>query len=294
MAQLRRIVNKVAPTDANILILGENGTGKELLAMEIHKHSTRSEELMVSVDMNALTETLFESELFGHAKGAFTDAKTERAGKFEIANGSTLFLDEIGNLPLHLQSKLLATLQSRTIVRVGENTPRPVDIRMICATNADLEQWVKNGKFREDLFYRINTMVLRLPPLRERQEDIEPLAHLFLEKYVKKYGRNCGTFSPVALEKLNRYHWPGNIRELQHTIEKAVIMSDAEQITPEDLCITNTAESLKSESAATIETMEVKMIEAALTSCEGNISDAANKLGITRQTLYNKIKKYNL
>ena len=294
MTQLRRIVNKVAPTDANILILGENGTGKELLAMEIHKHSARNDELMVAVDMNALTESLFESELFGHSKGAFTDAKTERAGKFEMASGGTLFLDEMGNLPLHLQSKLLTALQSRTIVRVGENTPRPIDIRMICATNADLEQLVKNGTFREDLFYRINTMVLRLPPLRERKEDIEPLARLFLEKYVKKYSRNCDTFSTSALEKLNRYHWPGNIRELQHTIEKAVIMCDNEKIMPEDLWIIQPATPFKTENNATIEIMEKKMITTALTACEGNISEAAIQLGISRQTLYNKIKKYML
>ena len=294
MTQLRRIVHKVAPTDANILILGENGTGKELLAMEIYKHSARSEEIMVAVDMNALTETLFESELFGHAKGAFTDAKNERAGKFETANGGTLFLDEIGNLPLHLQTKLLTALQSRTIVRVGENTPRLIDIRMICATNADLEQLVKKGVFREDLFYRINTMVLRLPPLRERKEDIEPLALLFLEKYVKKYGRNCNTFSASAMEKLNRYHWPGNIRELQHTIEKAVIMCDNECIMPEDLWITQTATNFAAENYATIEAMEKKMIATVLNFCNGNISEAATQLGISRQTLYNKIKKYLL
>jgi transcriptional regulator with PAS, ATPase and Fis domain len=179
-------------------------------------------------------------------------------------------------------------------VRVGENTPRHIDIRMICATNADLEQWVKNGKFREDLFYRINTMVLRLPPLRERREDIEPLSLLFLEKYAKKYGRNCGSFSKPALEKLMKYHWPGNIRELQHTIEKAVIMTDFGQITPEDLWITHTIEQARLESTTTIETMERKMIEFALTACKGNISDTATQLGITRQTLYNKIKKYNL
>ena len=294
MTQLHRIVHKVAPTDANILILGENGTGKELLAMEIYKHSARSEELMVAVDMNALTETLFESELFGHAKGAFTDAKNERAGKFETANGGTLFLDEIGNLPLHLQTKLLTALQSRTIVRVGENTPRPIDIRMICATNADLEQLVKKGTFREDLFYRINTMVLRLPPLRERKEDVEPLALLFLEKYVRKYGRNCNTLSASAKEKLNRYHWPGNIRELQHTIEKAVIMCDNDCITPEDLWITQTATNFAAENYATIEAMEKKMIATVLNSCNGNISEAATQLGISRQTLYNKIKKYLL
>jgi len=294
MTQLRNIVNKVAPTDANILILGDNGTGKELLAIEIHKLSKRSKELMVSVDMNALSETLFESELFGHAKGAFTDAKSERAGKFEIANGGTLFLDEIGNLPLHLQTKLLTTLQTRTIVRVGENTNRPVDIRMICASNANVEELVKNKSFREDLYYRINTMILKLPPLRERKEDIEPLAMLFLEKYAKKYSKNSKNFSKRAMEKLNSYHWPGNIRELQHTVEKAVIMTDSEIIMPEDLWISNSTENNKPEKTETFETMEKKMIENTLTSCKGNISDTANQLGITRQTLYNKLKKYNL
>jgi len=294
MNQLRHIVNKVAPTDANILILGENGTGKELLATEIHKYSTRNEEVMVSVDMNALTESLFESELFGHAKGAFTDAKSERAGKFEIASGGTLFLDEIGNLPLHLQSKLLTAIQSRTIVRVGENIPRDIDIRMICATNTNLEELVEQGRFRRDLFYRINTIILQLPPLRERKEDIEPLALLFLAKYVKKYSRNCGTFSSAAIEKLNRYHWPGNIRELQHTIEKAVIISDSKQIMPEDLWIEQTTDIMKSAHDSTIENMEKILIKAALNSGKGNMSDVANQLGITRQTLYNKIKKYNL
>jgi len=294
MNQLRHIVNKVAPTDANILILGENGTGKELLATEIHKYSTRNEEVMVSVDMNALTESLFESELFGHAKGAFTDAKSERAGKFEIASGGTLFLDEIGNLPLHLQSKLLTALQSRTIVRVGENIPRDIDIRMICATNTNLEELVEQGRFRRDLFYRINTIILQLPPLRERKEDIEPLALLFLAKYVKKYSRNCGTFSSAAIEKLNRYHWPGNIRELQHTIEKAVIISDSKQIMPEDLWIEQTTDIMKSAHDSTIENMEKILIKSALNSGKGNMSDVANQLGITRQTLYNKIKKYNL
>jgi transcriptional regulator with PAS, ATPase and Fis domain len=249
---------------------------------------------MVSVDMNALTETLFESELFGHAKGAFTDSKTERTGKFEIANDGTLFLDEIGNLPLHLQSKILTVLQSRQVVRVGENTPRIINIRLICATNADLEELVKQGKFREDLFYRINTILLKLPPLRERLEDVEPLSLIFLEKYAKKYGRNCSNFSPSALTKLKSYHWPGNIRELQHTIEKAVIMTDTPQIKPEDLWITKTSNLKVNKSKATIENMEKQLIAAALIHCDGNISEVANKLGITRQTLYNKIKKYNL
>jgi DNA-binding NtrC family response regulator len=296
MLQLRRVVEKTAPTEANILIIGENGTGKEMLAQEIHKLSARKEELLVTVDMGSVTETLFESELFGHAKGAFTDAKTERAGKFEIAGGGTLFLDEIGNLPLHLQAKLLTALQSRKIVRVGENTPRDIDIRLISATNRDLEKMVELGEFREDLFYRINTIVLRLPTLRERGEDLNAFAELFLTKYAKKYGKQCHTFSSAALIKLHAHSWPGNIRELQHTIEKAVIMSDMPQISADDLLLSKTKITINSVTTKqlTLDEMENDIIQKTLISCEGNISIVAEKLGITRQTLYNKLKKYNL
>jgi DNA-binding NtrC family response regulator len=295
MRQLRHFVEKAAPTDANILIIGENGTGKEMLAQEIHKLSVRKEELLITVDMGSVTETLFESELFGHAKGAFTDAKTERAGKFEIASGGTLFLDEIGNLPLHLQAKLLTALQARKIVRVGENSLRDIDIRLISATNRDLEKMVDVGAFREDLFYRINTIVLHLPPLRERDEDLDTLAEIFLSKYGKKYGKNCHTFTSAALKKLHAHSWPGNIRELQHTVEKAVILCDAPQIFAEDLLISKQGTIKGSNNKMiTLDEMERDMIHKTLIACEGNMTEVAEKLGVTRQTLYNKLKKYNL
>jgi len=295
MLQLKRMVEKAAPTDANILIVGENGTGKEMLAHEIHKYSARKEELLVAVDIGSVAETLFESELFGHTKGAFTDAKTERAGKFEIAGNGTLFLDEIGNLPLHLQPKLLAALQSRKIVRIGENIPRDINIRLITATNRDLEKMVETGIFREDLFYRINTIVLNLPPLRERGEDLTALAEIFLEKYAKKYEKKSLSFTTQAIKKLYTHSWPGNIRELQHTIEKAVIMCDSAHITSDDLLITKigTAKSTATKSA-TLEEMEYELVRKTLIAQEGNMSETAEKLGITRQTLYNKLKKYNL
>lgn len=295
MNELRLMVEKVAPTDANILITGENGTGKEMLAREIHNHSTRNDELLVTVDMGSITENLFESELFGHAKGAFTDAKTERAGKFEVAGGGTLFLDEIGNLPIHLQSKLLSVLQSRNVIRVGENTPRPIDIRLITATNCNLQDMVDKGTFREDLFYRMNTIIMHLPPLRERGDDITHLAALFLVRYAKKYGKKCETFSPEAIQKLQSHSWPGNIRELQHTIEKAVIMSDTQRISPDNLLISKSnTRSANVSPCGTIEEMERAMIQAVLMEFGGNFSEVATRLGITRQTLYNKIKKYNL
>ncbi|MCL2168326.1 MAG: sigma-54 dependent transcriptional regulator [Lentimicrobiaceae bacterium] len=296
MKQLRRMVEKAAPTDANILIVGENGTGKEMLAHEIHKLSTRKDELLVNVDMGSITETLFESELFGHAKGAFTDAKTERAGKFEVANGGTLFLDEIGNLPFHLQAKLLTALQSRKIVRVGENISRDIDIRLITATNCDLEKMTLSGAFREDLFYRINTIILHLPPLRERGEDLNAFADIFLSKYAKKYGKKCDTFTISALKKLHAHTWQGNIRELQHTIEKAVIMSETSHISADDLLITKTESSknMIHNKTTTIDEMERELIHKTLMICNGNMTEVAEKLGITRQTLYNKLNKYKL
>ncbi len=298
MQALRAMVEKVAPTDANILILGENGTGKEMLAREVHLLSRRSEEQLVSVDMGAVTETLFESELFGHSKGAFTDAKSERAGKFEVASGGTLFLDEIGNLPLHLQSKLLVAIQSRAVVRLGENTPRPIDIRLITATNTNLEAAIAEDRFREDLYYRINTFVIELPPLRERGDDIVELASLFLVRYAKKYGKSCSSFALSAIEKMKNHIWSGNIRELQHTIEKAVILSDKNEIRSDDLLLTKSNSGGNSGAfatgAMTIEQMERTMIESTIRACGGNMSDVADKLGITRQTLYNKLKKYSL
>lgn len=299
MVELQRMVAKVAPTDANVLIMGENGTGKEMLAREIHSQSTRYDEPLVSVDMGAITENLFESELFGHAKGAFTDAKSERAGKFEVASGGTLFLDEIGNLPLHMQSKLLTVLQSRQVIRVGENNPRPIDIRLVVATNCDLQAMVCDATFREDLYYRINTIVLNLPPLRDREDDVVKFAEIFLVRYARKYGKKCAAFTPSALAKMRSHDWPGNIRELQHTIEKAVIMSDASTVSPEDLWIGKSASKSASVSAlspqfASIEEMERQMIRTALQENGDNYSEIANRLGITRQTLYNKIKRYNL
>ena len=226
MQQLRSLIEKVARTDANILVTGENGTGKEMLAREIHLLSNRKKETLVPVDMGAITETLFESELFGHVKGAFTDARADRPGKFEVANKGTLFLDEIGNLSYHLQAKLLTALQRRSIVRVGSNTPIPVNIRLICATNRDLQEMVQKGDFREDLLYRINTIHVEIPPLRERPEDIVPLTEIFLSKYTKIYGKTAICLSLDAKEKLKAQPWFGNIRELEHTIEKAVIIAE--------------------------------------------------------------------
>ncbi len=295
MQELKALVEKLAPTDANILITGENGTGKEMLTKEVHSLSKRNKELLVNVDMGAITESLFESELFGHSKGAFTDAKADRAGKFEIASGGTLFLDEIGNLPMHLQSKLLTALQSRTIVRVGENKPRPVDIRLVTATNCNLEKMVSEGDFREDLLYRINTFTLRIPPLRERVEDIVELALIFLIRYAKKYGKNCESFTEAAKDKLLSHSWPGNIRELQHTIEKAIILSDSKSIKPDELLINKVQSNYRRDvSKMTLEQIEKEAIESALMTHSGNMSEAATALGITRQTLYNKIKRYGI
>ena len=292
MQQLRSLVEKVAITNANILITGENGTGKEIVAREIHALSGRRGEVMISVDMGAITETLFESELFGHVKGAFTDAREDRVGKFEAANKGTLFLDEIGNLSYALQSKLLATLQSRKVIRVGSNKPIDVNIRLICATNSDLSRMVKEGTFREDLLYRINTIHVEVPPLRERGNDILLLAEAFLRDYGRKYRKPDLSFSGETRQRLLGYSWPGNVRELQHTVEKAVIMCDRQVLTPEDFLF----KSEPSEMAPleTLEDMEREMIRKALERHEGNLSAVASRLGITRQTLYNKMKKFNL
>ena len=292
MQQLRLLVEKVASTDANILITGENGTGKEMIAREIHRLSNRSHEVMISVDMGAVTETLFESELFGHVKGAFTDAREDRAGKFEAANKGTLFLDEIGNLSYALQAKLLTALQNRKITRVGSNKPIDTDIRLICATNRNIQEMVQQNHFREDLLYRINTIHIEIPPLRERREDIVPLAEYFLKKYSSKYGKNCNML-PATQEKLQEYKWPGNIRELQHAIEKAVIMCEGNTIKPSDFFF-KTVTTTFIDKNETLEDMEKQMIQHALDRSNGNLSAVATQLGITRQTLYNKMKKYNL
>lgn len=299
MRQLRGIVEKVARTDANILITGENGTGKEMLACEIHRLSERGKAPLVTVDMGAITESLFESELFGHVKGAFTDAKADRPGKFEIANHGSLFLDEIGNLSYHLQAKLLTVLQQRSVIRVGDNTPIPIDIRLICATNRDLPEMVREGHFREDLLYRVNTIHLEIPPLRERPEDIIPLARIFLEKYAALYKRAVPTLSPDAEKQLREYPWMGNIRELEHAIEKALIIADGPMLDGRSLNLPaaqNAAPVTKAAApdATTLEEMEYQMIKAAIDKFSGNLSLAANQLGISRQTLYNKMKRFGL
>ena len=295
MRELRALVEKIAETDANVLITGENGTGKEMLAREIHGLSKRFRRDMVTVDMGAVTETLFESELFGHKKGAFTDAHADRPGKFEAAHEGTIFLDEIDNLPYHLQAKLLTVLQSRSVVRVGSNEPIPVDVRLVCATNANLDERVIQGKFREDLLYRINTIHLEIPPLRERKEDIIPLAELFIERFAKQYDKGPLALSEGAKQKLKEHPWYGNIRELEHAIEKVVIICDGATIS--DAVFHFPKKSLsptRDSEAETLEDMELVMIRKAIDKHEGNLSAVASQLGITRQTLYNKMKKYGL
>ena len=293
MQRLRMLVEKVATTNANILITGENGTGKEMLAREIHALSSRYKETMVSVDMGAITESLFESELFGHVKGSFTDAHADRTGKFEAANHSSLFLDEIGNLPYHLQAKLLTAIQQRSIVRVGSNEPVPVDIRLICATNRNLQGMVDKGEFREDLLYRINTIHVEIPPLRNRREDIVPLAERFITRFCKQYDKAPISLTASACEKLTAHSWYGNIRELEHAIEKAVIICDGNSIPAEMFQLVQKTEIQQTE-ASTLEEMEKAMIRKALDKCGGNLSAVASQLGITRQTLYNKMKKFGL
>ena len=294
MQQLRSLIEKVARTDANILVTGENGTGKEMLAREIHLLSNRKKETLVPVDMGAIKETLFESELFGHVKGAFTDARADRPGKFEVANKGTLFLDEIGNLSYHLQAKLLTALQRRSIVRVGSNTPIPVNIRLICATNRDLQEMVQKGDFREDLLYRINTIHVEIPPLRERPEDIVPLTEIFLSKYTKIYGKTAMCLSLDAKEKLKAQPWFGNIRELEHTIEKAVIIAERSVLDGNDFDFPRAKKNPVTKEATTLEEMEYNMIKNAMDKYSGNLSLVASQLGISRQTLYNKIKRYEL
>lgn len=293
MQQLHLLVEKVARTDANILITGENGTGKEMIAKEIHSLSDRRNEVMISVDMGAITETLFESELFGHVKGAFTDAKEDRAGKFEAANNGSLFLDEIGNLSYSLQSKLLAAIQGRKITRIGSNKPININIRLICATNSNLQEMVANGTFREDLLYRINTIHIEVPPLRKRGKDILLLADFFLHRYSQKYGKKNLSFAFSTQERLLNYPWPGNVRELQHAIEKAVIMCESNILKPNDFFFKTITTELTPQ-ISTLEEMEKEMIRKAIERNEGNISAIASQLGITRQTLYNKMKKFGL
>lgn len=285
------LVRKVAKTDANVLITGENGTGKELIAQEIHRLSDRAGELLVAVDMGAITETLFESELFGHVKGAFTDARENRQGKFELAHNGTLFLDEIGNLSFQLQAKLLAAIENRQISRIGSNELIPVNIRLICATNNDLDKLIREGLFREDLLYRINTIQIEMPPLRERGNDIITLAEFFLGRFSKKYNKPVIKINHHALDKLMNYSWPGNIRELQNTIEKAVILCETAVIKPEDLYLRPAKEIKNLDPVTTLEEMEERMMLLAVERNNGNFTAAAEQLGITRQTLYNRLKK---
>jgi DNA-binding NtrC family response regulator len=294
MLKILNMVRKVAKTDANVLITGDNGTGKELIARELHRFSKRADEILVNVDMGAISETLFESELFGHKKGSFTDARDDRTGKIENANGGTLFLDEIGNLPVRLQPKLLAVLQNREVTPIGSNKPVAVDIRLICATNRNLGEMVADGSFREDLLYRINTIHIEIPPLRERREDILAVADYFLKIYCNKYRKPEMIISEAGKQKLINYKWPGNVRELQHTIEKAVILSDKKELTPDDFFFKPVMLGLGDILEGTIEDMEQKMIAKVLQKSGSNLSAAADQLGISRQTLYNKMKKYNL
>jgi DNA-binding NtrC family response regulator len=293
MQKVMHMVQKIAGTDANVLITGENGTGKELIAREIHSLSNRSHEILVNVDMGSIPDNLLESELFGHKKGSFTDAREDRMGKFQLADKGTLFLDEIGNVPIQSQHKLLVALQSRSIVPVGSNKPVPVDIRLISATNADLETMVVNCQFRQDLLYRINTIKIELPPLRDRGEDIELLATHFLEIYKHKYKNSDLKLGSQAIRKLSSYYWPGNVRELQHAIEKAVILSDAGILIAEDFMF-KTINSTDRNEIPSLSDMEKELIARAMDKYNGNFSVVAEKLGITRQTLYNKIKRYEL
>jgi DNA-binding NtrC family response regulator len=292
MLRIKQLIAKVAKTDANILITGENGTGKEIIAREIHNQSLRKDEIIVTVDIASIPETLAESELFGHKKGAFTDAIDDRVGKFQLAHNGTLFLDEIGNIPLSLQAKLLMALQTRSVTPVGSNLPIPVNIRLVCATNNNPEKMVEENTFREDLLYRINTIHIEIPPLRERLDDIELLANHFLARYAQKYMKPNLKMGSTALKKLQKYHWPGNVRELEHAIEKAVILCETQTITPDDFFFKNT-HAPKTGFSYTIEEMEKKLIASALEKHGGNYSAAAQQLGVTRQTLYNKIKKFD-
>lgn len=300
-AAMRRVfdaVAKVARTDANVLILGENGTGKELVARALHRQSARARDVFVTVDMGAVSETLFESELFGHVKGAFTDAKEDRAGRFEVADGGTLFLDEIGNLSLPMQAKLLTVLQRREVIRVGSNRPKPIDVRLVCATNMPIYEMVRENTFRQDLLYRINTIEIHLPPLRERTEDIPALAEHFLAMYAKKYQKPLRGISPAAIRKMEKYRWPGNVRELQHMVERAVIMTETPVLQPEDFFFAAARMDDDTDglvfSNYNLEDVEKLVIRKALDKYDGNISKAADELGLTRASLYRRLEKYGI
>jgi len=295
MESVLQVIKKVAKTDANVLVIGENGSGKELIVKEIHNISRRADEVFISIDIGTITETLFETEMFGHIKGAFTDAREDKTGWFETASGGTLFLDEIGNLSLTMQSKLLAAIQNRVIYKVGSKTPIPFDIRLICATNKNLEEMVAKNLFREDLFYRINTIVIEIPPLRDRGEDIVLLAEHFLREYANKYEKFHLKFSSKTLDKLMKYNWPGNVRELRHTIEKTVILSDSDILTPEDFIISHsTQNTFLQQKPPTFAEIEKQVLQIALNNNNGSVLKASKELGLARQTMYNKMQKYNL
>jgi len=289
-------INKIAPTDANILVLGENGTGKDLVAKAIHEKSLRSKQPFIRVDVGALTETLFESELFGHKKGAYTDAKDDRTGRFEAADGGTLFLDEIGNISLQQQSKLLTALQNRHITRLGSNESVPVDIRLICATNLPLSELANENRFRKDLIYRINTVEIIVPPLRKRKEDIVLLTEYFASIYSTKYFKTNISFSAAALQKLKRYHFPGNVRELQYIIERVIIMAEGNVIEPDDLTFSPIESPNQNEMDGNTETrlsaLEKSTILKVIDKNSGNITKAAKELGLTRTALYRRLNKY--
>lgn len=294
MQQVMDTVNRVAATDANILILGENGTGKDMLARHIHQLSQRNKHPLVSVDLGAISETLFESELFGHVKGAFTDAREDRRGRFEEASGGTIFLDEIGNISLPFQAKLLTVLQNRSVTRVGSNKPVPVDVRLICATNRNIQQMAAQHLFRQDLLYRINTIEVHLPPLRERAEDIIPLAEHFLQLYRDKYKRPVSSLHETLVQQLQQYDWPGNIRELQHAIERAVILCQGKVLMPKDVFVKSPAREQDLDTGYNLEEMERNIITQAMKKCNGNITEAARELGLSRAALYRRLEKYNL
>jgi len=294
MQEIHETIKKVAGTDVDILILGENGTGKELVAREIHRQSIRNQEILISVDMGSLSESLFESEMFGYEKGAFTDAKEMRRGRFEIASEGTMFLDEIGNLSLSMQAKLLSALQNRTFTRIGANDPIEFDMRLICATNKNLKEMISEGLFREDLFFRINTIEITIPPLRDRGDDVLELGDFFLTHFKAKYGKNSLKLNKDASEILKKYHWPGNVRELQHTIEKAVILCDSNVLRPDDLYLSRQELKTSDDVPLTFSEIEKRGILKALERNKGNVFKTAKELNIARQTLYNKIQKHKL
>ena len=295
MQEVLKTVEKVASTDANVLILGENGVGKEVIARALHRRSHKNGEVFLPVDLGAIPETLFESELFGHKRGAFTGAVEDRVGRFQLANGGTIFLDEIGNITPSMQSKLLQALQTRTITPVGSDKSITVDVRVICATNQPLREMVSKGKFREDLFYRINTVELHLPALRERGDDVGLLTKHFLDQFMRKYQKKSMTIDPEVLTKLKEYHWPGNIRELQHMVERAVILSDGNSIKPSDFHLSDVL--LNKESRPTSLNLldnEKRLILEAVDKFNGNISKAAEALGLTRAALYRRLEKFGI